>query len=181
MSASDAAASLHQVGRPRPDEFDALRGIEREAERAFSPEDLPLALRDATLTSDDELATALAQELLWAARDASGALVGFAIALWLGEDLHLDELDVHPAHQRRGIGRELVGAVRAHAERRGARRLTLTTFRFVAWNMPWYERLGFVELAPAELTPDLRALFEDEIARGLPRARRVAMALDLAP
>lgn len=169
----------HEVGLARADEFAALREIERAAEAQFSHEDLPPALRGNTLTSDAEFAEALEQGLLWSARDSVGAALGFAIALWVGEDLHLDELDVHPAHQRRGIGRALVDAVRAHGQRRGARRLTLTTFRLVAWNMPWYERLGFVALAHREMTPGLRAIFEDEIARGLARERRVAMSLEL--
>jgi hypothetical protein len=41
-------------------------------------------------------------------------------------------------------------------------------------------RLGFVEVPESELSGDLREIYEDEIARGLARERRVAMALDLA-
>jgi GNAT superfamily N-acetyltransferase len=174
------APANFRVAPARPEQFAAIREVERAAEESFPLEDLPEALRGATLTSDEELAEALAGGLLWCALDARGEVLGYAIALWLGSDLHLDEIDVHPDHQRRGVGRALIDAVRAHAEAHGARRLTLTTFRFVPWNMPWYARLGFASLEERALPAELRAIHEEEIARGLARERRVAMALELA-
>lgn len=173
-------SASYQVALAKPEQFAALREVERAAESMFAPEDLPAPARAAELASDEELAEALRQGLLWSAVDEHGNAVGFAMALWIDGSLHLDEVDVHSAHQWRGVGRMLVDAVRAHGERCGAPRLTLTTFRFVAWNMPWYARLGFAELPASEWSRDLRAIFEEEIARGLPRERRVAMALALA-
>ena len=175
-----SAPSSHQVVLARPEHFAAIREVERAAEEIFPLEDLPRALRGATLTPGAELAEAQRESLLWCALDASGAVVGYAIACHLGSDLHLDEIDVHPAHQMRGLGRALVEAVRARAQADGAARLTLTTFRFPAWNMPWYARLGFVAFAEHAIPPPLRAIYEEEIARGLARERRVAMVLELA-
>ena len=119
----------YQVALAKPEQFAALREVERAAEAMFSPQDLPPSGRGAELATDDELAGALRQGLLWSALDEGGNAVGFALALWLDGSLHLEELDVHPAHQQRGIGRKLVNAVRVQAVRCGARRLTLTTFR----------------------------------------------------
>jgi GNAT superfamily N-acetyltransferase len=170
-------SASYQVALAKPEQFAALRAAERAADTMFAPEDLPARARAAALASDEEFAEALRQGLLWSALDEHGNAVGFAMALWIDGSLHLEEICVHSAHQRHGVGRMLVEAVRAHAERSGARRLTLTTFRFVAWNMPWYARLGFAELPASEWSDDLRAIFEEEIARGLPRERRVAMAL----
>lgn len=163
-----------------PAHYAALREVEREAEKQFPPADLPPQLLGATLTDDAEFEEARREGLLWAALDAAGRPIGYAIALWMDGALHLDELDVLPAHQRRGVGRALVQAVCDRARAQGARRVTLTTFRFVPWNRPWYERLGFVALEEAALPAELRELFEEEIARGLARERRVAMALELA-
>ena len=53
--------------------------------------------------------------------------------------------------------------------------LTLLTFRDVAWNGPYYERLGFRALGDDELGPGLRALRDAEPAKGLDPAQRVAM------
>ena len=170
----------YEIALARPEHLAAIPALERAAAAAFSQADLPAHLRD-DVTTDAELAAALRDGRLWVAVAPAGDPVGYAIALWLGSDLHLDEIDVHPAHQRRGVGRALIEAVRAWAHARGAARLTLTTFRFVAWNMPWYERLGFRPLERSGLSPELALVFEAEIATGLPRERRVAMALELDP
>lgn len=36
--------------------------------------------------------------------------------------------------------------------------LTLTTFRAVTWNLPFYARLGFVEIRRETLRPELAAV-----------------------
>ncbi|RLV51050.1 GNAT family N-acetyltransferase [Nocardioides mangrovicus] len=69
--------------------------------------------------------------------------VGFAHVLEEDGSAHLEQLVVRPAEQRRGVGRELVEAACEEALRRGHSRLTLTTYRDVSFNRPWYERLGF--------------------------------------
>jgi GNAT superfamily N-acetyltransferase len=69
--------------------------------------------------------------------------VGFALVKMLADDLpHLEEIDVHPSHGRRGLGTALVREVCEWATLRGHVMLTLTTFRAVAWNLPFYARLG---------------------------------------
>ncbi len=175
-----SAPTDFRIVRAGAEHFDAMREVERAAEAIFPLEEFPLAMRGATLTSDEEFSEALREDLLWCALGKRGEVIGYAIALWLAGDLHLDEIDVHPSHQQRGVGRALIDTVRAHAEAHGAQRLTLTTFRFVAWNMPWYARLGFVALDAGTLSGELAELFDAEISRGLVRERRVAMALALA-
>lgn len=172
------SAPAHVIARARAEHLAALAEIERAAEARFSLADLPIALRGDVYTIEDH-AEALRAGLLWVALEAGGAPVGFAVALGNGDELHLDEIDVHPGHQGRGLGRALVDAVIAEARARRCARLTLTTFRFAAWNQPWYARLGFVELSKDACSPALAAIFEEEIARGLARERRVAMALEL--
>jgi hypothetical protein len=55
--------------------------------------------------------------------------------------------------------------------------LTLTTFRDVPWNGPYYRRCGFRFLEDEELKPGLKAVFEAEARRGL--VDRVCMKRDL--
>ena len=95
-----------------------------------------------------------------------------------GAHAHLEQLAVHPDHGRRGIGTALVEAVCAEAAARGFDRVTLRTFADIAWNGPFYARLGFTELVPdpAWMAPMLQA----EARIGLPQAgRRVAMVRHL--
>ena len=102
--------------------------------------------------------------------------VGFAhVEIIEPNAAHLAEIDVHPDHGRRGLGRRLVWEVCRWASAQGYAAVTLTTFRDLPWNMPFYQRLGFEELALDALTPALHAVRADETRRGLDPARRVVM------
>lgn len=69
--------------------------------------------------------------------------VGFAQVLADHDTAHLQQLAVDPTQGRRGIGTALVRTCCEHARQRGYGELTLTTFRDVSFNAPWYARLGF--------------------------------------
>jgi N-acetylglutamate synthase-like GNAT family acetyltransferase len=70
------------------------------------------------------------------------------------------------------VGRQLI-ACAEHARKLGLTSLTLTTFRDVPWNAPFYARLGFEIVT--ELTPELRQKREEEAAHGLAYDSRCAM------
>jgi GNAT superfamily N-acetyltransferase len=180
MTSKPRAAGHHGYGvrRARVDEVPRLPGIETAAGAllrgaGIAVDSLPLA------TSVAALADACAGERLWVAETSAGQVVGFAHVTLLAGQPHLEEIDVLPAHGRRGVGTALVGAVIDWARRAGFSALTLTAFRDVPWNAPFYRRLGFRDLDPAGLAPELEALVADEERRGLPRAQRVVMRLAL--
>nr|WP_245674720.1 GNAT family N-acetyltransferase [Herbidospora cretacea] len=95
--------------------------------------------------------------------------VAFALVGTVDGQTHLDQLAVHPVHEGKGLGTALLEAVCAL----GA--VTLTTFRDVPWNAPWYARRGFEVLDPAEWGPELRALVAHERELGIEVAPRVVM------
>jgi GNAT superfamily N-acetyltransferase len=137
----------------------------------------------AETTAHDEFEHARRHGHLWVARANDGP-VGFAHVRILEPGVaHLEEIDVHPDHGWRGIGTRLVSAVCEWAARERYESVTLTTFRDVPWNMPFYERLGFQLISAAELSPALRSILQDEARRGLDPRRRVAMrhAVDARP
>jgi GNAT superfamily N-acetyltransferase len=130
--------------------------------RDYAP---PSVLEEAT--GEDRFRAAQAGGRLWVAL-AGDAPVGFALVEMLASDLpHLEELDVHPRHGRRGVGTALVRTVCEWVARSGYSAVTLTTFRDVPWNMPFYARLGFEEVPRAGLRPELVAIVHDEAVRGL--------------
>jgi hypothetical protein len=72
-----------------------------------------------------------------------------------------------------------VNAVSDWARYRGLPAVTLTTFRDVPWNGPFYAKLGFRELS--ELSPGLAAMREHERAIGDDDfGTRIAMREDIA-
>jgi GNAT superfamily N-acetyltransferase len=101
--------------------------------------------------------------------------VGFAAWSRWNDEGHLEEMDVLPSHGCRGIGAAMLAAVCALESRRAANLITLSTTRDVPWNLPFYRRHGFLEVAESALSPRLRELRAAETAAGLPLARRVIM------
>lgn len=103
----------------------------------------------------------------------------FLVAETQGSSLFIAELSLHLEWQGKGIGRRLIEYVAEQAHAKGYTSLTLTTFRDVPWNAPWYARLGFEMLTDETLPAKLRQKREEEAAHGLAFESRCAMHLML--
>jgi GNAT superfamily N-acetyltransferase len=156
-----------------------LTDVERAANRLFEERGVAGVGAD-DVTSLAELAEARAAGLLWVARSEGGEAVGFALLCLVDGQPHVEEIDVDPAYGRRGIGRALLETALAWARGAGHRAVTLTTFRDIPWNAPFYESAGFRPIGAHELGPGLAAIVHEEAARGLDPAQRVAMRRELA-
>lgn len=168
-------ATLHDV--------ELLPAVEMAAARLFLDRLDALGLTAEMLENTNSVADfdhAQQAGRLWVAATAQNEPVGFALLAEIDGFLHLEELDVHPLHGRRGIGSALLKQVCAWAEAAGYPGVTLSTFRDVPWNGPFYARQGFRVLKPAELTPGLVRLREIEQGRGLRTDLRVLMRCDTA-
>lgn len=158
-----------------PDDAPALPPVDRSAGELFRT--LPEL---AWLADGEGMSVARHRELIahgasWVAADQDDAPVAFLEGEVFGNELHVWELSVHRDWQLRGLGRALLAAAAGHAARTGLAALTLTTFRDVPWNGPFYARLGFVPIAVPDLSERLRQVLAHEAAAGLPAARRWAM------
>lgn len=121
------------------------------------------------------LAARVASRGLVVAATADGAPVGFIVFRPLDGAAYIEEVDVLPAHAGRRIGAALLDEASRRAATLDLAALTLSTFRHVPWNGPYYRRLGFVEIAAGELSPGLIAVRVDNIARGLDETQRLFM------
>lgn len=162
----------------RHDELERLPEIEQRASRLFSeyPADLGFTPgKVSAVTSLDTLQRANQDGRLWVAIDAEGAPVGFALVLELGLFAHLDEMDVLPEHGRKGVGSALLEAVCEWGFTRGFSAVTLSTFRDVPWNAPFYSRRGFAVVDPLEQPPELARIVAMERRKGMRTDLRVIM------
>lgn len=116
----------------------------------------------------------------WAV-ESSGVVAGYVLVDVVDGAAHVEQVSVDPTFGRRGLGRRLIDQVAAVAEAEGRPAVTLTTFRDVPWNAPYYRRCGFRDLAESELGPELRRRRDAEAAHGLDPMRRVCMRRDLNP
>lgn len=107
---------------------------------------------------------------------AGERMAGFLAAEPFRRELHLWEVSVHPDFQQNGIGTGLVRACLIDARNAGFAAVTLTTFRDLPWNGPFYARLGFAEVADHDR---LHGLLAKEAAAGLAPERRCAMVCAL--
>lgn len=165
----------------RAEEAALLPGIERSAGAAF------LALPDLAWIADDDVLpeerhrALIAGGAAWVAVGAEDVPLAFLAAEATADRLHIWEFAVRHELQGRGIGRALMAEAKAWAGARGLRAVTLTTFRDVPWNEPFYRRLGFRTLDERELTAELRTVLDAEQRHGLPREKRCAMVCPLEP
>jgi GNAT superfamily N-acetyltransferase len=158
-----------------PADVALLADIEVAAGALFAGQ--PVALdADPSPTAVETLAEAQRAGRLWVARTPAGAVVGFALVESLAGQPHLEEMDVHPEFGRRGIGRRLLAAVQAWARDSRFARVTLTTFREIPWNAPFYASCGFRALDATQWQPALAAVVREEAARGLDPTERLVMA-----
>ena len=163
----------YTVRAARPEDAQRLPAIELAAARMLAGHAPESVLTETTRL--EILENAQREGRLWVAC-ADGVPVGFAHVEVIERDrAHLEEIDVLPDHGRRGLGTTLILCVCDWAARNGYQAVTLTTFRDLPWNMPFYTRLGFVVVPSEECSTALRAAVKDETRRGLDPSRRVVM------
>jgi GNAT superfamily N-acetyltransferase len=170
-----AAMHIH-IRATAPDDVTALPAIERAAGARFRDDPTLAWLADGEVISAEQHLAYAERGLSWLAL-ADTRPVGFILAEAHSSSLFIVELSVDLDWQGKGIGRQLIACAADHARERGLASLTLTTFRNVPWNAPFYARLGFEYVT--ELTPELRQKREEETAHGLAFDSRCAMRLPL--
>jgi GNAT superfamily N-acetyltransferase len=160
----------------RPADADALPGVQSSAGALFRTMPDIAWIAHEPIDPPEHYGPMIARGHVWVAEDARGAVVGCLFGEMMGEAFHILELAVAREAQQRGLGRRLLDAAGDYARAQGLAAVTLTTFRHVAWNGPFYARYGFVEMTPPPAW--LAALLAAETARGLPN--RIAMRLALS-
>jgi GNAT superfamily N-acetyltransferase len=154
------------VVRPaRPRELPALCTVEARASELFAEVGLAFVSEEGP-TELGDLEEACAEGRLFVV-DEQGAPIGFALLDTVDGQAYLAEISVLPEHGRRGLGARLLDFVCAWAASRGYEAITLTTFREVAWNGPFYRKHGFEPVSEADVGPEMCAIRARERSRGL--------------
>lgn len=140
------------------DDIASLIAIDKSATQMFAPTGLikPDALLDHVPASVFE--SEVPEGNVFVARDALDRPVGFALIRKRGSGLYLEQISVDPDHGRKGIGRALVIRVLTEAETRKLPHVSLSTFRDIAWNGPFYASMGFTEIPREKLEGYMREI-----------------------
>jgi GNAT superfamily N-acetyltransferase len=143
------------IRQARPDEFSRLREIEFRADKLFETVGIGPFVNEETENYFEQASVTLV---------VSDPPKGFVCVELVDGIPHVWQLAVDPEYGRQGLGRALVEAACTWARTVGFDSITLTTFRDVPWNGPFYESLGFV--AVETLTPELLEIRRHEGAIG---------------
>lgn len=154
-----------------------LNAIELAAAQIFPDNYLPEHMLSEKLPMDVLLA-AKAQGLLWVVVDAGGAPVGYVLVQVVDDIALLAQVDVHPDHGRQGLGTALIRHAMQAMHERGFSECYLTTFSDIAWNAPFYAKLGFGIVGEADMPQAIAEILREEQERGL--NNRVAMRLKIS-
>src|SRR3569832_64026 len=119
-----------------------LPAVERSAGEAFRATNDLAWIADADDLPVERYAALIAGGATWVATDDDGNIAGFLCGEIFGDELHIWEMSVRADAQRAGLGTRLIETATAWAAAAGLRRVTLTTFREVAWGGPGGRRRG---------------------------------------
>ncbi len=152
-------AATFEIRAARAADIPAMVAADRAASALFRPTGLLSEAALAEHVPAEVFEAAIAAGLVFAASHAqTGHVAGFALAQPTPPDLYLDQVSVDPDFGRRGLGRALVERVIEEARARRLAGVTLSTFRDVPFNGPFYRSMGFRELPRRKLTPFLREI-----------------------
>ena len=163
-----------QIREARATDIEHLPEIERSAAQIFKQE------KDLAWLADDKVQPTSLHQNYIQSRNSWVAVhdeipVGFINGVEYNNTFHICELSVSEAWQSQGVGRALLNAVEQIMRNRGIAFMTLTTFKEVPWNAPFYEKLGYVTLLEKDLSIFLMDILDEEAEAGFDPHSRCAM------
>src|SRR5512139_602395 len=132
-----------------------------------------LVAEDVPRVSD--LRGAVEADRLWVT-EVGSEVAGYVTAEVLDGNAHIAQVSVAPDYAGRALGRALIEFVENWGRAAGRPATTLTTFRDVPWNGPYYLRLGYRVLPDERVGPELaRAMAHEASLPGIDASLRCAM------
>lgn len=130
------------------DDVPKVAPLEQAAAEMFRNIGMDAVADDAPI-ADSVLLQAVEDQRLWVAVEY-GVLKAYVLGDFLPQSLHIDQVTVHPNASRRGLGALMIESVSADPRSKERGLITLTSFANVPWNAPYYERIGFLDIAESD-------------------------------
>ncbi len=161
----ETSADSFRIRSARGDEVEAMQMIDIASSSMFrglglidfGPDD-----RQITPIPENIIRQAFADQLVWVASDERDRAIGFALCTARDTELYLDQVSVLPEHGQQGLGGRLLDRVFDAAYEGGYKSISLSTFRDVPWNGPFYKKKGFREVPHGKLKPWQLQLHESQ-------------------
>lgn len=161
-------------------DIDRVRSIETAAGEAFRALGMTHVADDPAPEPDVLDGYVVGQRAwVWTPGTPGGEVGGYLIADVVDGCGHIAQVSVHPESAHRRIGARLIDTAADWAQEHHLAALTLTTFRDVPWNAPYYWRLGFRPVPADRFGAGLRQIQHGEAQAGLEAWPRVVMRREL--
>jgi GNAT superfamily N-acetyltransferase len=122
-----------------------------------------------------DLREAVAAERVWVT-SIRGEVAGYITAELIDGNAHVAQVSVVPTYAGRRIGKAMIEFIEAWGQTAGCPATSLTTFRDVPWNAPYYLRLGYQVLDDNRIGPELaRTMAHEASLPGIEATLRCAM------
>ncbi len=158
------------------DDLPFLEAIEKSAARKFQEY---LNIEDTGTTVPLQiLYQAQNEKLLWVITHKTDK-IGFLCARLLDGQPHIEEFSIDFDYQGNGYGKIFLNFFRGWARKSEYKYISLTTDKIIPWNAPYYSRLGFQEIHPDEIMPELSLTLAKDIEKIPKPENRIAMVLRL--
>lgn len=175
----DSEIHAHIIRRGQSSDIPLLRRVELSAGNRYRAVGLDL-VAESKIVDPKRLESMADANHLWVAVDKYGP-IGFLCGEELDGNFHIVEISVSHEYQGRGIGKGLMTTMLEQiTHERSYKSVTLTTYRSLSWNGPWYSRMGFGEVHPRLLGAAYDFILETEEAQhGFDKQERCLMMKDL--
>lgn len=174
LAMAAAAAPRSQVPSSRTDftirearneDIPLLGPVERSAAQLFRTVNLDYLATGPTVPQT--LLSAMARSNhLWVAVNETDQPIGFAAGEVLDGNFHIVEISVAQDSQGKGVGKALLAELMRQVKQEGFTAVTLTTYRSLPWNGPWYNRMGFSEVKVNEMGKEYAKIWDLETQHG---------------
>lgn len=155
-----------------------LGEVERSAAQIFRSANLH-SLADGPTVDTEFLAAMARSQHLWLAVNRNDEPIGFVGGENIESNFHLVEISVAQPYQGRGVGKILMGQMIEEVRRMGYKAITLTTYRNLPWNGPWYARMGFNEVRIVDMPPEYWKVWQIETQHGFNMSTRCLMRMKI--
>ena len=159
------------------DEIHKVAPLEQAAAEAYRTIGMDAIADDAPIP-ESVLLEAAEEQRFWVAVEY-GMLKAYLVGDFLPQSLHIDQVTVHPDASRRGLGALMIESVSADPRSKERGLITLTSFANVPWNAPYYERIGFIDIAREDWPEGVAEKVAAEEEKGLAAWPRVVMQREI--
>lgn len=167
------------IRKARSEDIPLLGPVERSAAEIFRTVNLGSLADDETTVAPSILATMVDSNHLLVAVNESDQPIGFVGGMDIDGNFHIVEISVAQAVQGKGVGSALMAEMTRQVKEEKFMVMTLTTYRNVAWNGPWYKKLGFQEVTAEEMGKEYLKIWDVESQHGHDMASRCVMRKSL--